>query len=88
MADYGYRVLHVVGSEQIDKRNRIDLVVAVWRKVGVPVLEKRRMYHTADGEDRPCKLVGLNADDFKLVLDNADRIGALLLQQETQNEDG
>jgi len=67
----------VLRSERVDEKNRIDLRVVKWERAPKPALEKRRIWEK-DGEDRPGKLVGLNADDVRFIYDNYPDIINLL----------
>lgn len=67
----------VLRSERVNDTNRIDLRVVKWERAERPVLEKRRVWER-DGEDRPSKLVGLNADDVRFIYENYPDIVNLL----------
>lgn len=61
--------VHVLRSERVDDKNRIDLRVAKWKRAKTAVLEKRRVWEHEDG-DRPTKMVGLSVDDLKFIHEN------------------
>lgn len=57
--------------------NKTRLQVVRWNN-GTPSLEKRPYYVTDDGQERSKKAKGLKAEDFDLILQNADEIRAIL----------
>ena len=76
-SDFSAEVIRVLRSERVDAKNRLDLRVVKWSRSPYPVLEKRRVWER-EGEDRPSKTVGLNADDIRFIYDNYPDIINLL----------
>lgn len=68
-SDVRMEFVHVLRSDRVDSKNRIDLRVAKWKRAKTPVLEKRRIWEHEDG-DRPTKMVGLSVDDLKFIYEN------------------
>jgi len=76
-SDCSVEFVKVLKSERIDKKNRMDLRVAKWKRAKKPVVEKRRIWEHEDG-DRPTKMVGLNAEDLRYLHEHyADIINIL-----------
>lgn len=69
--------VNVLRTERVNDANRIDLRVVKWERADCPVLEKRRIWESEEG-DRDKKMVGLNASDLKYVYENYPEIINLL----------
>ncbi len=68
-SDFSCQVVKVLRSQPIDAKNRMDLRVVKWSRSPKPVLEKRRIWMTAEGE-RPSKLAGLDVSDVKYIFEH------------------
>ena len=77
-SDFTYQLLKVLRSDRVDEQNTMDLMVIIWTRCGVPVLEKRRVWTGKKGSVRLRKLVGMNSEDVSFILAHADEIQALL----------
>jgi hypothetical protein len=69
------KVIH----EDVNPHNgsKTRLQVVSWNK-GHPTLEKRPYVIMNDGQERSQKSKGLTADDFDIILQNADEIRTIL----------
>ena len=78
MADYGCNLIKLFHRQEIDKKNRIDLVVIKWNAGKAPVLENRRSYLNKDGEWSYRKQAGMGCAELAVIRDNMDEIMSLL----------
>ena len=77
-SDYSYTIQKVFRSDKVDDQNTMDFMVITWARSGRPVLEKRRVWHGKKGGYKPKKLVGMNSDDIKFVVEHYNEISGLL----------
>jgi len=75
--EFSFKALKVLREEHTDDKNLIRLWIVCWGK-GKPVLEKRRVWIDVDGTEKPRKMVGMNNDDLKYIINNQETITSIL----------
>jgi hypothetical protein len=73
------QVLKVFSSIPSGKKNKTELRIVKWEKSKTPSIEKRRMFFN-DSENKwiNYKASPIDAEDFKLILDNLDEVKELM----------
>ena len=80
--NFQHEIVKILKTERMDGKNRIDLRIVRWQVAHQRTLEKRRIWEK-DGENRFRKMVGLTAEDVKLIVDNSQEILSLLQEGQT-----
>lgn len=77
-SDFTFTILRTFRSDVVDDQNSMDLMAITWKRSGRPVLEKRRVWHGKKGGTKLKKLVGMNSDDIKFIVEHYEEIQSLL----------
>lgn len=76
-SDFTFDVIKVFKEER-EGQNGSVIQLIKWQRSGYPVLEKRKIYFTKDGDIRFRKTTGFTLEDIRFINENVVEIMALM----------